>query len=435
MQKTITFNGAVNDESIGAGHARASVISDIRHVLLSHEAVMEAIVADEQSESGRSLFKATVCLKKGYPPSNELKNELAWTVAADLGPDVVFKNIEFEKSVPKPQEKTAEVKDDGSVVHISGHRISISEVRAALEGHEEVAGARVEGMKDGRKGEVLLASVALREDITPCNDLKTQLAWHVQATVSPFVVFKDIEFGEAKDESKGYAKEGESMVIVDGVGDEGMSMHISSHRISTTEVTMTLLKHPDVADAAVVNVPDEGVGEKMKAFVKLKEGVAPSNDLKLELAWFVMSELKPIAVFKSVDLETPRPDAEASHSRESVLKERVMISGHTVLSDGVEKALERHESVAEAIVIGVPDEKHGEALKAFVTLENGIAPTEDLRTELSWHARTEIGPDVVFKSIDFKRFLPKSEDKDALKSILWAAAMNIPTKISITVAD
>ena len=80
-------------------------------------------------------------------------------------------------------------------------------------------------------------------------------------------------------------------------------------------------------------------------------------------------------------------------------------------------------------------EQSREALKAFVNLKEGIAPSEEIKTELAWLARTEIGPDVVFKSIDFKRYLPTTHDKGTLKSLLWADAMHVPAKISITVTD
>lgn len=436
MNKAITFEVQASEERKAIVSGREVNLAEIEHILLSHEAVLEAKITDVTPKSGKNKLVATICLKKGYPPSNEMKTELAWHVVADLGLNISFKNIDFVKQAPKPQMKKIADVSDGCDVHISGHKINTSEVKRALESHECVANASVNGVDDPRKGEALMAHIELQGGVSPSNDLKTQLAWHVQSTVSPFVVFKNINFADGNSQqAKKNPEAHESMVIVDKVGDEGVSMHISSHKISTTEVTMTLLKHPNVADAAVVNVPDEGVGEKMKAFVKLKEGTAPSNDLKLELAWFVMSELKPIAIFKSVHLETRQPEPNTGASRERATKEQVLISGHTILSSEVEKTLEHHGSVAEAIVIGVPDEKHGEALKAFVTLKEGGVPTEDLKNELAWHARTEIGPDVVFKSIDFKKYLPKTDDKEALKSVLWADTMNVPAKISITVAD
>jgi acyl-coenzyme A synthetase/AMP-(fatty) acid ligase len=219
------------------------------------------------------------------------------------------------------------------------------------------------------------------------------------------------------------------MVVVDEVAMGGAGMEISGHRMSTTEITNVLLSHPDISDAAVVTVPDERKGEVMKAFAKVKEGVVPSNDLKLELAWLVLTELKPIGVFKSIELE------QEETQKAPVMGEEVHISGHTLLSIDVEEALVSHPSVAEAIVVGVPDGTHGEALQAFVNLNSDVLPTEALKEELAWHARTEIGPEVVFRSVKFRSFLPRAKDRKTLRSILRADALEIPTKMSITMAD
>ena len=208
-------------------------------------------------------------------------------------------------------------------------------------------------------------------------------------------------------------------------------MHISSHWMSTTEVTMALLRHPDVADAAVVTVPDDNNGETMKAFIKLRDGVTSSNDLRLELAWYVMTDLKPVGVFRSIDIGAqPQP----SYSKKEIEKETLLISDKTVLSVDVENVLSTHELVSAAVVIGIPDKTHGEVLQAFVVLVDGAEPSDELRTELAWFVRTQIGPEVVFKSIKFRKFLPK-DTKGALKSLLWADEMDVPTSVSIGIVD
>jgi acyl-coenzyme A synthetase/AMP-(fatty) acid ligase len=239
------------------------------------------------------------------------------------------------------------------------------------------------------------------------------------------------------------------MVIVDEVKEDGNVIRISSHRISTTEITRSLLAHPYIQDAAVVTVPDDRNGETMKAFVKLKEGVDPSNDLKLELAWHVMTDLKPISVFKSIELEPTAPVTDSASKeggkedgRDTTPVERLitrgveeMLTHDGPLSERVENILAMHGSVSEAIVISVRDRVHGQALQAFVTLNDGHSPTEDLMEELAWHARTEIGPDVVFKSIKFRRFFPVTESRETLEALLKADAMEIPAMMSITIAD
>jgi len=250
------------------------------------------------------------------------------------------------------------------------------------------------------------------------------------------IIFKEIQFVEQPAElSADRPDNADGIVVVDGVNTNDDALHISSHRISSTEVTKALLSNPDVSDAAVVAVPDERKGEALKAFVKLKRGRVPGNDLKLDLAWHVMTQLKPMVIFRSIDLETPEAEELPTRWQAISDEESVNISGNTILSCDVEEALMKHEAVSYAIVLGVPDEKHGEALQAFVTLEKSVPPSDDLKQELAWHARTLIGPQVVFKSIWFRDYIPRNAELRELRNILKAGALNMPARMSITIAD
>ncbi|MBI5001302.1 MAG: hypothetical protein HZB92_07250 [Euryarchaeota archaeon] len=415
---------------------------ETEHILLSHECVLEANVSTVQGKGNNELLLAVVTLKKGYAPSNDLKTELAWLVSTDLGITSLFKDIEFRKPKSEnPKTQIVETNEEGGEVHISGHKIYISEVVRVLMSHKEVVKAKVTGVLDNRSGELLKAVVVLKEGCAPSNDMKLELAWYARTKIGPMALFKDIEFRDSLDEEEdenrnlqGIGKTQKGMVIVDKVEKDDREIHIFSHRISTREVTKALLSHPDVTDAAAVTVPDDTKGFVIKAFVKLKDGIAPSNDLKLELAWHVMVELKPIATFKDIELEAPGNNLPLEYIKNGGWEDAVDISGHTVLSVDVEKALARHEAVSDALVFGVPDEKLGEALQAFVTLKDGVMPSDELKEELAWRARTEIGPQVIFKSINFRRFLPKTS-RTILKSILLADALAIPAKMSISIAD
>ncbi|HQU68879.1 MAG TPA: acetate--CoA ligase, partial [Albidovulum sp.] len=70
----------------------------------------------------------------------------------------------------------------------------------------------------------------------------------------------------------------------------------------------------------------------------------------------------------------------------------INVSGHRMGTAEVESALVAHQDVAEAAVVGYPHEIKGQGIYAYVTLMNGIAPSEDLRKELVKWVRTEIGP-------------------------------------------
>jgi 2-aminobenzoate-CoA ligase len=57
----------------------------------------------------------------------------------------------------------------------------------------------------------------------------------------------------------------------------------SGYRIGPEEVEDAILKHPAVADAGVIGVPDPVRGHNVKAFVLLKAGVTPSEELKQQI--------------------------------------------------------------------------------------------------------------------------------------------------------
>src|SRR5690606_1799911 len=69
----------------------------------------------------------------------------------------------------------------------------------------------------------------------------------------------------------------------------------------------------------------------------------------------------------------------------------VNVSGHRLGTAEVESALVAHEAVAEAAVVGRPDELKGQALVAFVTLKGDVAPSPELRDALREHVGDEIG--------------------------------------------
>jgi acetyl-CoA synthetase len=72
-------------------------------------------------------------------------------------------------------------------------------------------------------------------------------------------------------------------------------INVSGHRMGTAEVESALVSHPAVAEAAVVGFPHEIKGEGIYVYVTLKEGFAPSEDLKKTLIGHVRKEIGPIA--------------------------------------------------------------------------------------------------------------------------------------------
>jgi acetyl-CoA synthetase len=84
----------------------------------------------------------------------------------------------------------------------------------------------------------------------------------------------------------------------------------------------------------------------------------------------------------------------------------------------VESALVHHDQVAEAAVVGKPDEIKGEGIACFVTLVAGVAPTEDLKKELREHVAKEIGALARPDEIRFTDALPKTRSGKIMRRLL-----------------
>jgi len=101
-------------------------------------------------------------------------------------------------------------------------------------------------------------------------------------------------------------------------------------------------------------------------------------------------------------------------------------AGHLIGPFEVESALMEHPAVAEAGVIGIPDETAGEVVKAFVALKPGFEASEALQRELLGHARKRLGPAVAPKAIEFRANLPKTRSGKIMRRLLKARELGLP---------
>ncbi|RYH11699.1 acetate--CoA ligase [Tropicimonas sp. IMCC6043] len=104
----------------------------------------------------------------------------------------------------------------------------------------------------------------------------------------------------------------------------------------------------------------------------------------------------------------------------------IKTSGHLVGPFEVESALIEHEAVAEAGVIGVPDETAGEVIKAYVTLTPGFEPCEELERAIRGHTRKTLGPAVAPREIVFRNTLPKTRSGKIMRRLLKARELGLP---------
>jgi acetyl-CoA synthetase len=111
------------------------------------------------------------------------------------------------------------------------------------------------------------------------------------------------------------------------------------------------------------------------------------------------------------------------------------VSGHRLSTTEIESALVSHPTVAEAAVVGQPDDLTGEAVFAFVILRSGNEPEDQLAATLKQHVGHEIGPIARPKQIMFTPDLPKTRSGKIMRRLLRDIAANRPLGDTTTLAD
>jgi acetyl-CoA synthetase len=111
------------------------------------------------------------------------------------------------------------------------------------------------------------------------------------------------------------------------------------------------------------------------------------------------------------------------------------VAGHRIGTAEVESALVSHPKVAEAAVVGRPDELKGQALVAFVTLKSGVATDAGLREDLRQHVAKEIGPVAKPDDIRFADALPKTRSGKIMRRLLKQIAAGTEIKGDTTTLE
>ncbi|SFI40932.1 acetate--CoA ligase [Albimonas pacifica] len=119
-----------------------------------------------------------------------------------------------------------------------------------------------------------------------------------------------------------------------------------------------------------------------------------------------------------------RRDADGYYWITGRVDDVINVSGHRMGTAEVESALVAHEKVAEAAVVGYPHDIKGQGIYCYVTLMEGVEPTEALRKELSDWVRTEIGPIAKPDVIQWAPGLPKTRSGKIMRRILRKIAEN-----------
>ncbi len=101
-------------------------------------------------------------------------------------------------------------------------------------------------------------------------------------------------------------------------------------------------------------------------------------------------------------------DADGYYWYQARTDDMIISSGYNIAGPEVESALLRHADVAEAAVVGVPDESRGTLVKAYVVLAPGVAVDDDSARALQDFVKQQIAPYKYPRVIEFVDTLPRT---------------------------
>ncbi len=113
----------------------------------------------------------------------------------------------------------------------------------------------------------------------------------------------------------------------------------------------------------------------------------------------------------------------------------IKVSGYRLGTAEIESGLVSYPDVAEAAVIGVPDEVRGSVIYAYCILVEGADPSDALVEKLKAHVKHEVGPIATPTQIEFVEKLPKTRSGKIMRRVLKARAMGQPEGDLSTLED
>ena len=117
-------------------------------------------------------------------------------------------------------------------------------------------------------------------------------------------------------------------------------------------------------------------------------------------------------------------DADGDYRITGRVDDVINVSGHRFGTAEIEEALNGHDSVAESAVVGYPHDIKGQAIYAYVTLNEGVTPSEAIYSDLIQQVRDEIGAIAKPDAIQFASALPKTRSGKIMRRILRKIAAN-----------
>ena len=99
-------------------------------------------------------------------------------------------------------------------------------------------------------------------------------------------------------------------------------INTAGHLVGPFEVESALIEHPAVAEAGVIGIPDPLVMEAVKAFISLKEGYEPSDDLLKEIKRFARKKLHALSCPRKMEFVPSLPKTKSGKIMRRLLKAR-----------------------------------------------------------------------------------------------------------------
>jgi len=127
-------------------------------------------------------------------------------------------------------------------------------------------------------------------------------------------------------------------------------INVSGHRLGTAEIESALVAHHDVAEAAVVGAPHEIKGQTIYAYVSLKSGITPSDELRAALKKHVRAEIGPIATPEIIQFAQGLPKTRSGKIMRRIL--RKIAAGMTEEHDFGDTSTLADPSVVDTLVEG-----------------------------------------------------------------------------------
>jgi acetyl-CoA synthetase len=97
-------------------------------------------------------------------------------------------------------------------------------------------------------------------------------------------------------------------------------VNVSGHRLSTAEIEAALIEHPAVAESAVVGINDELTGQAVAAFVAIKDGNEPSEELRKAFILQVRKSIGPFAAPKQIYIVPDLPKTRSGKIMRRILR-------------------------------------------------------------------------------------------------------------------